>query len=47
MWYNVYIVVWEIFVQDNLVIKFIRYVLFLWVSYTHKNILPLNFICIE
>ena len=33
-------VVWEIFVRDNLVVKFIRCVIFSWVSYTHENILP-------
>ena len=30
-----YTVVWEIFVRDNLVVKFIRCVIFSWVSYTH------------
>ena len=40
-------VVREIFVRDNLVVKFIRCVKFSWASYTHENILPSNFICIE
>ena len=40
-------VVWEIFVQDNLVVKFIRCVIFSWVSYTHENILPSNFVHTE
>ena len=35
-------VVWEIFVRDNLVVKFIRCVIFSWVTYTHENILPSN-----
>ena len=40
-------VVWEIFVRDNLVVKFIRCVIFSWVSYTHENILPSNFVRTE
>ena len=36
-----------IFVRDNLVVKFIRCVIFSWVSYTHENILPLNFVRTE
>ena len=38
----VYTVIREIFVRDNLVIKFIRCVIFSWVSCTHENILPSN-----
>ena len=34
--------VWEIFIRNNLVIKIIRCVIFLWVSCIHENILPLN-----
>ena len=40
-------VVWEIFIRDNLVVKFIRCVIFLWVSYTHENILLSNFVHTE
>ena len=43
----IYTVVWEIFVRNNLVVNFIRCVIFSWVSYTHENILPLNFVRTE
>ena len=44
MYVRMYTVVWEIFVRDNLVVRFIRCVIFLWVSYTRENMLPLNFV---
>ena len=37
-------VVWEIFVSDDLVVKFVCFVIFSWVSCTHENVLPSNFI---
>ena len=39
-------VVWEIFIRDNLVVKFIHCVIFLWVSCTHKKYLTLE-ICLH
>ena len=36
-------IVREIFVRDNLVIEIIHCAIFSWVSWSHKNILPLNF----
>ena len=36
-------VVREIFVRDNLAVKFICCILVSWASYSHENILPLNF----
>ena len=40
-------VVWEIFIWDNFAVKFIRDVMFSWVSCTHENVLLLNFVHIE
>ena len=37
-------VVWEIFVRDNLVVCSLCCVIFSWVSCTHENILPSNFV---
>ena len=39
-----YTIVYEIFVRDNIVALFIHCVIFLWVSCTHENILPSNFV---